>query len=104
MSTRRLYEVAHARAGDKGNTSILALIAYDPADYDLLRRAVTAERVREHFRGIAYGAVTRLEAPALCALTFVLEEALGGGVTRTARLDAHGKCLSSWLLALEIEE
>jgi hypothetical protein len=100
---QRLYDLAHARAGDKGDTSILAVFAYDPADYPLLLRVLTAERVREHFHGMVLGAVTRRELPGLHALTFVLESALGGGVTRTARLDAHGKCLSSWLLALEIE-
>ena len=32
----KLREIAHSRAGDKGNTSNLSLIAYDPRDYPQL--------------------------------------------------------------------
>ena len=38
------------------------------------------------------------------ALTFVLERALSGGVTRSLALDAHGKSLGSALLSLEIPD
>ena len=38
------------------------------------------------------------------ALNFVLHGALAGGVTRSLGLDAHGKSLSSALLALELDE
>ncbi len=41
-----LRELAHARAGDKGNISNIAVIAYDPKDYPLLEHYVTAERVK----------------------------------------------------------
>ena len=36
---RKLYDLAHARAGDKGNTTILSLIAYKPEDFPLLGSA-----------------------------------------------------------------
>jgi hypothetical protein len=100
---QRLYDLAHARAGDKGNTSNISVIAYDPADYERLRRQVTSERVKAHFAGIVYGAVERYELPRICALNFVLHDALAGGVTRSLSLDPHGKSLSSWMLALEVE-
>ena len=101
---RTLRELAHSRTGDKGDTSNISLIAYESADYPLLVRYVTAERVREHFAGIVRGNVTRYELPRLGALNFVLEGALGGGVTRSLALDAHGKGLSSALLALTIPD
>jgi hypothetical protein len=41
--------------------------------------------------------------PNIGALNFVLEGALGGGVTRSLALDAHGKSLSSLMLDLDIE-
>src|SRR5580698_2556125 len=100
----RLHQLAHARAGDKGNISDISVIAYEPADYGFLREHVTAERVREHFADIARGPVDRYELPRLHALKFVLHDALGGGVTRTVSLDAHGKSLSSCLLELELPE
>ena len=101
---RTLRELAHSRTGDKGDTSNISLIAYESADYPLLVRYVTAERVREHFAGIVRGDVTRYELPRLGALNFVMEGALGGGVTRSLALDAHGKSLSSALLSMEIPD
>jgi hypothetical protein len=41
--------------------------------------------------------------PQLGALNFVLHNALGGGVTRSLCLDAHGKCLGSAILSLQID-
>ena len=101
---RTLRQIAHSRTGDKGDTSNISLIAYEAADYPLLARHVTAERVKAHFDGIVHGRVTRYELPRLGALNFVLEGALGGGVTRSLSLDAHGKGLSSALLSMEIPD
>jgi hypothetical protein len=100
----RLYELAHSRAGDKGDTSDLSVIAYRPQDFEFLREHVTAERVRHHFADIVRGEVERYELPHLSALKFVLHGGLGGGVTRALDLDAHGKSLSSCLLELELPE
>ena len=99
---RTLHALAHSRTGDKGDTSNISLIAYDPKDYPLLARWVTAARVKTHFAEIVHGDVVRYELPRLGALNFVLERALGGGVTRSLALDAHGKSLSSALLRMEI--
>ncbi|MDR2092604.1 MAG: hypothetical protein LBP58_04720 [Azoarcus sp.] len=100
----KLREIAHSRTGDKGDISNISLIAFAPEHYPLLEKYVTPERVRQHFTGIVRGEVTRYALPALGALNFVMERALGGGVTRTLALDAHGKCLSSSLMALDIPE
>jgi hypothetical protein len=100
---RKLYELAHARAGDKGDTTILSLIAYRTEDFALLRERVTAQAVKRHFAGIIKGDVTRHELPHLGALQFIGEHALGGGVTTSLGIDAHGKSLSSALLEMEIE-
>ncbi|HEX5326581.1 MAG TPA: hypothetical protein VFW75_07925 [Acetobacteraceae bacterium] len=100
----KLRELAHARAGDKGDTSDISVIAYAPGDFAFLREQVTAERVRAHFAGIVRGAVERYELPGLGALKFVLHEALDGGVTRSLALDAHGKSLSCCLLEMEVPD
>ena len=97
-----LREIAHGRTGDKGDTCNISLIAFHERDYPLLVRQVTAERVRRHFAGIVHGDVTRYEMPTIGALNFVMTRALGGGVTRSLALDAHGKTLSAQLLDLEI--
>jgi hypothetical protein len=100
----RLRELAHARTGDKGDTSQISVIAYDQGDYAYLAEHVTADRVRAHFAAIVRGDVTRYELPVLGALNFVLEKALAGGVTRSLSLDAHGKSLGSVLLELELPD
>ncbi|MCB1544545.1 MAG: hypothetical protein KDJ30_09815 [Rhodoblastus sp.] len=99
---KKLRDIAHSRTGDKGETSVISLIAFNEADYPLLRDRVTADRVRKHFAGVVHGEVVRYEIPSLGALNFVLHKALAGGVTRSLALDAHGKSLSSRLLDMDI--
>ena len=99
----KLREIAHSRTGDKGNISNISVIAYDAKHYPLLLAQVTSARVKAHFAGVVEGEVVRYELPNLAALNFVMDQALGGGVTRSLALDAHGKSLSSALLDLDIE-
>lgn len=98
-----LRDIAHSRTGDKGNRSTISVIAYDLKDFALIERTVTAERVRAFYADTVKGRVDRYVLPQLGALNFVLHDALGGGVTRSLALDAHGKCLSSAILDLHIE-
>jgi hypothetical protein len=100
----KLHAIAHARAGDKGNTCDLSVIAYQPGDYAFLREYLTARKVRQHFADIVRGRVDRYELPQLNALKFVLHDALNGGVTTTLNLDPHGKTLSSSLLEMDLPE
>ncbi|GAB3508127.1 hypothetical protein GCM10027341_43500 [Spirosoma knui] len=99
----KLYELAHSRAGDKGNTLTLSLIPYKAEDYQRLRAVVTAEAVKNHLTGIVAGTITRYELPDLPALQFVCEQALLGGVTTSLAMDTHGKTLSYALLAMDID-
>ena len=98
-----LYELAHARTGDKGNRSNISVITYRPEDFAILLREVTAEKVREHFSFRKPTAVQRYELPNLYALNFVMDDVLEGGVNLSLNLDTHGKSLSYWLLAMEID-
>lgn len=100
----RVHDIAHARSGDKGNTSNVAVIAYDDTGWQLLRRELTAERVMQAYAHVARGPVERYEVPSLKALNFVIREALAGGVTRSLRLDPHGKALSALVLGIELPD
>ena len=100
--TLLLHELAHCRAGDKGDTSILSLFAYRADDFPLLVQQVTAEAVAAHLEHIVHGEVRRHVLPKLCALQFSCEHALGSGVTTSIALDTHGKALSFALLAMPI--
>jgi hypothetical protein len=99
----KLLEIAHARSGDKGDTANIGLIALKDEFYPILLREVTAERVKDHFKGICHGPVERFELPNLKALNFLLHNSLGGGGTITLKHDAQGKTLSTALLRMEID-
>jgi hypothetical protein len=99
----QLRDVAHARSGDKGNTSDIALFAWEDDWYPILAELVTAERVKEHYTGICHGEVTRYEVPNVHGLKFVLEDALGGGGPSSIRIDNLGKSLGAALLRMWIE-
>lgn len=103
MTTISLHRLAHARTGDKGDTSNISLIAYQPEFFPLLVEQVTEARVAELFRHRAPTVVRRYVLPKLSAMNFVLEGVLDGGVNESLNLDTHGKTLSFLLLSLEIE-
>jgi len=98
----KLRDIAHSRTGDKGNISVISLIAYKKEDYDLLKKVATEEKVADYFKEIVNGKVSRYELPNLHALNFVMESALGGGVTRSLAIDMHGKTLGFALLEMEV--
>ncbi|MBH69469.1 MAG: hypothetical protein CMM58_14030 [Rhodospirillaceae bacterium] len=99
----RLHEIAHARAGDKGNRSNISLIPYNSEAYPLLLEQVTEEKVLELFLKKGATKVTRYELPNLPALNFVIDDALEGGVNSALNIDQHGKSLSYLLLTMPIE-
>ena len=99
----KLQHVAHTRSGDKGNTSNIAVFAFEPEFYPLLRQQLTAERFKAFYNGAIRGEVLCYEAPNIDALNFVCHGALGGGVSRSLCLDNYGKALSAAVLGFEIE-
>ena len=99
----RLAEIAHARSGDKGDGSNVGLIADSPAAFEVIRREVTAARVKAHFREVCRGEVERFEVPNLLALNFLLHDSLGGGGTESLKNDAQGKTHGQGLLQMEID-
>jgi hypothetical protein len=98
-----LQRMAHARSGDKGDASNVGLIADSAEIYEVLRREVTAERVKAHFAQVCRGEVERFELPNLSGLNFILHDSLGGGGTESLKTDAQGKTHAQGILLLEIE-
>ena len=103
MARIRLRDLCGARCGDKGDISDIALFADDPAAYEAILEAVTADRVKAHFGSLVRGPVERYEARNVLALKFVLHDALGGGAPRSLRADNLGKTFSANLLRMEVE-
>jgi hypothetical protein len=101
---RIVRDVAHARAGDKGNTSNVNVWVYDRADFELLKRNLTAERIKQTFPKLITGAVERYVIDHLGGLNFVLHGALEGGVNSSLNLDSHGKSWSYLILGMPLVE
>ncbi len=103
MARLALRELCAYRSGDKGDTSDVAVFAYDDESYALIVEQVTVAKVRAHFGAMVHGEVTRYEAPNVRALNFVLSGALGGGGPKSLRSDNLGKTLGGALVRLEID-
>ncbi|MBU2445336.1 MAG: hypothetical protein KJ666_07150 [Bacteroidetes bacterium] len=99
----KLLDIAHGRSGDKGDAANVGIIAYDEEGYEILKKYLTAQRVKEHFVGICLGKVERFELPNIRALNFLLHNTLGGGGTVSLKHDAQGKTLAAALLRMELE-
>jgi hypothetical protein len=96
-------DIAYCRAGDKGDTSNVVVVAHDDDAYEVLRRELTLARVERHFEPVVSGAIERFEMPGIRALNFVMYQALAGGVSRSLALDPHGKSRASLMLAISLE-
>jgi hypothetical protein len=96
-------DIAHARAGDKGNTSNVNVWVYDPADFERLKRSLTPERIKREFPHLVRGKVERYVVEHLHGLNFVLHDALEGGVNASLNLDSHGKSWSYLILGLPLD-
>ncbi len=99
----KLRDIAHGRSGDKGDAANIGIIAYENNGYDFIKKNLTEEKVKEHFKGICFGKVERYELPNILALNFILHNTLGGGGTVSLKHDAQGKTLAAALLRMELE-
>ena len=88
---RLVRDIAHARAGDKGNTSNVCVWVHDPVDYPLLKATLTPARIKQAYPDLIRGSIERHEIEHLHGLNFVMREALEGGVNTSLNLDSHGK-------------
>ncbi len=97
-----LLRLAHARSGDKGDSSNIAIFCRKSEYLDHLRAMLTPERMAAHFHGTVAGPVTRFEAPGLDAFNFVLLKALGGGGMASMRIDPQGKAYGQRALEMMV--
>jgi len=99
----RLSELAYARSGDKGDISNIGLMAFNEENFKIIKKQVTPQRIKEHFKDWVKGDVTIYEVPHMNSLEIVMRGALGGGATKTLRIDQTGKSMGNALLWMEIE-
>jgi len=99
----KLIDIAHGRSGDKGDAGNVGVLAYDDKGYEIIKKYLTEEKVKEHFKGICLGKVERFELPNIRALNFLLHNTLGGGGTVSLKHDAQGKTLATAMLRMELD-
>ena len=98
----KLGEIAHARSGDKGSDANVGVIAYNQEGYDLLRKSLTEEKVKNYFSPLGVLKATRYEIPNLLAFNFILKGILAGGGSESLRIDAQGKALGQAILEMDL--
>ncbi len=103
MATVYLSEFAFARSGDKGDVSNIGIMAKTEAIYEFLKKELTPQRIKDHFKGMVKGDVEVYPLPNLNSLEIVLRQALGGGATCTLRFDQTGKSMGQALLHMPLE-
>mgnify|MGYP001574705662 FL=1 len=101
-ATIRLFDIAHARSGDKGNHANIGVLAYTWAGYEWLKAHMTTEVVAAYFASMKPSRVVRYEAPNVLGLNFLLYDILAGGASQSLRIDTQGKTLASALLQMRI--
>jgi hypothetical protein len=101
---RLLSDIAYVRSGDKGDICSVGVIAKTPSDYVALVRTVTPTAVKALYGSHVKGAVEVFRLDNIEALNVVMHGALGGGATKTLRLDQTGKALGSAILRLQVVE
>ena len=99
----KLRDIAHARAGDKGDISNVSLIVFDLAHYERVRLQVSPERVKVWFGPLVQVDVVRYELPQLGAFNLCHARGVGRRRDPVAGAGPHGKSRSSLLLEMEIE-
>ncbi len=103
MRKVKLIDLAYARSGDKGDVVDIGVMARDDEAYRIIKKFLTADKVKEFFGPIVKGEVKRYDLDTLNSLEFVLYNALGGGATRTLAMDQTGKAYGPNMLRMEFE-
>lgn len=97
-----LRDIAYVRSGDKGDVVSVGVIARAPEYYPALLRSVTPQSVKALFGDWVRGEVDIYPMDNIEAVVVIMRGALGGGATRTLRLDQTGKAMGNGLLRLPV--
>lgn len=104
MKKLTVRDIAYVRSGDKGDVCTAGLIAKTPQDYPRLLASVTPQAVKDLYGDWVKGDVACHPMDNIEAVVVVMQGALGGGATRTLRLDQTGKSLGYALLRLPLQD
>ncbi|XP_050387812.1 uncharacterized protein LOC126804087 isoform X2 [Argentina anserina] len=117
-----LYDVAHSRAGDKGNDLNFSIIPHFPPDVERLKRIITPQWVKKVVSTLLNSSsfpdidavnerdewidenvkVEIYEVKGIRSLNVVVRDILDGGVNCSRRIDRHGKTISDLILCQQV--
>ncbi|KAI9109896.1 hypothetical protein K1719_018937 [Acacia pycnantha] len=118
-----LYQVAHSRAGDKGNDLNFSLIPHFPPDVERLKMIITPQWVKAVVSPLLKLSALDLDAgterykcvndtdnvkveiyqvKGIQSLNVVVRNILDGGVNCSRRIDRHGKTISDLILCQQV--
>jgi hypothetical protein len=98
-----IKELAYVRSGDKGDISNVGIMAFNDENYQIIKKQVTAQKVKAHYGELVKGDVKVYEMPNINSLQVVMYKALGGGATCTLRFDETGKAMCMGMLFMAVE-
>ncbi|ONI23008.1 hypothetical protein PRUPE_2G164100 [Prunus persica] len=117
-----LYDVAHVRAGDKGNDLNFSMIPHFPPDIVRLKSIITPQWVKKVVSALLNSSpfpdmdainerdkwvnenvkVEIYEVKGIRSLNVVVRDILDGGVNCSRRIDRHGKTISDLILCQQV--
>ncbi len=98
--TRLLADIAYVRAGDKGDTVSVGVLARVPAEYPNILATLTPEAIARLYGDWVKGPIEVFPMPNIHGCLVLLRNGLGGTATNTLRFDQTAKALGSALLRL----
>jgi hypothetical protein len=99
----KIGDIAWYRSGDKGDISNIGLMGKGEKQYEILKKEVTPERIKAHFKDWCKGDVIIYPMDNLQSIEIVMYKSLGGGATKTLRIDQTGKAMGVGLSRMELE-
>ncbi|AVG44083.1 MULTISPECIES: hypothetical protein [Achromobacter] len=102
--TLLVKDIAYVRSGDKGDVCSVGLVARGAQEYAQLLASVTPADVKALYGDWVQGEVECHPMDNIGAMMVIMRHALGGGATRTLRLDQTGKSLGHALLRLPVRD
>lgn len=99
-----LHDLSYVRSGDKGDIANVVVLARDTAAFEAIEKGLVPDAIAEHMGGLVKGPIEVWALPKIQAFQVVLHAALGGGATRSLRLDGTGKSICTILSRMPIAE
>jgi hypothetical protein len=101
-SGRLLADIADVRSGDKGDNVSIGVLARRAENYAAVLATLKPDRIAALFGDWVQGPISVFPMPNIDGCLVLLERGLGGGATRTLRIDQTAKALGNAILRLPL--